>query len=753
MSRRSGDLSEGVATELAGLYRLPLRERHELLSRLLGLDMSELGDSSSRFALRPDQADAMVENAIGVLGVPLGLCVNLRVDERDLIVPMATEEPSVIAAASNAAKRLRAGGGIRSEVKPPIMDGQIQILDVPDRKMAETLIEQAKAELIARANDKHQRIVAAGGGARDIEVRHLEPTGPDDPLPPMLIVHLLVDVQDAMGANLVNSMCEDIAPEIERLTGGRVRLRIMSNLCDRRVVTVRGLVPFSELDGKDGASGADIARGIMEASVFAERDPHRATTHNKGIMNGVDAVLLAFGQDWRAVEAGAHAYAARTGRYRPLARWRLEGGHLEGQLEMPMAVGMVGGILPVHPTVGLVCKMAGIERASELASVAAAVGLAQNLGALRALAAEGIQSGHMKLHARKRTLVPKTQASDADGGRDSTFCREILPRVSRTFALSIEALPVDLREPVRIAYLLCRLVDTVEDEPGLTPEHRQLLFGEFDAELQDAEERPACFEADVGSLVADGANGELCRGAGAVLRRFRTLGSAKREVIRTRLLEMSRGMRIYSARGDTEGGRRIRDMEDLERYCYFVAGTVGKLLTDLFDKTVPLTPDDLTYVRSRAVSFGIGLQLVNILKDVSDDHSRGDCFLPESLAAQYGVPIERLQEDALREPALQMVRDVAARARFHLERAAEYTARWPAAEGEAIRLFCVVPLVLAFGTLELIEQGDDMLKVGCEPKVSREFVARVLLEGRAAVASDEGLRKLLSAYVRPASAR
>jgi phytoene/squalene synthetase len=594
-------------------------------------------------------------------------------------------------------------------------------------------------------------LIAAGGGARDIEVRHLGPVETDDTFPPMLIVHVIVDVADAMGANVVNSICEALGPDLEAMTGGRVRLRIMSNLCDRRLVSVRGGVPFAAL-APDGASrGKEIAHGIVEASVFAERDPHRAATHNKGIMNGVDAVLLAFGQDWRAVEAGAHAWAARSGRYAPLARWRLEGERLEGTLTMPLAVGTVGGIMTVHPTVAVVQRLSGITRASELAGLAASVGLAQNLAALRALAAEGIQQGHMRLHARKATLATQSKPSAAADDADGEFLKRILPRVSRTFALSIDALPEMLSEPVRVAYLLCRLVDTVEDEPRLDPERRQLLFARFDAELQDGDERPTGFESDVQTLVDDGADGELCRNAGAVLRRYRRLEGGKRHLIRTRLLEMSRGMRIYAARGDLAGGRRIHTIDDLERYCYFVAGTVGKLLTDLFERSVPpLTYEALGQVRSRSVSFGIGLQLVNILKDVAADLVRGDCFLPKSLAAANGVATESLLEPANREAALRIVRTVAERARCHLENAAEYTMSWGLPEGAPIRLFCAVPLILALGTLEIIESGHDVLLSNAEPKVSRAFVAEVLSRAREAAESDASLRHLIASFSRKA---
>jgi hydroxymethylglutaryl-CoA reductase len=391
---------------LSGFYRLDLAGRRALCARLTGVSEGELRALSAEAGLSDEQAERMAENVLGVMSLPLGVCLNLRVDGRDCVVPMATEEPSVVAAASHAAKLLRAGGGIGTTVTPPHMIGQVQILEVPDPTKAEEAVRDARAELLAHANRGHASLVAAGGGAIDLEVHHLAPLGPSDPVGPMMVVHFIVDVRDAMGANAINSMCEAVAPLLADLTGGRIGLRILSNLADRRTVTARGQVPFAALRGrgKEGleaaASAAELARGIVEASVFAERDPYRAATHNKGIMNGVDSVLLAFGQDWRAVEAGAHAFAARGGRYTALARWRIEGDALVGELTLPMAVGTVGGVAGVHPTVRVTRRLAGVGAAAELASVAASVGLAQNLGALRALAAEGIQRGHMRLHAR-----------------------------------------------------------------------------------------------------------------------------------------------------------------------------------------------------------------------------------------------------------------------------------------------------------------------------------------------------------------
>jgi degradative hydroxymethylglutaryl-CoA reductase len=381
-------------------YRLPLDARRAKVGALAGVPAIDLARLAPQGGLAEAQADLMVENAIGVFGLPLGVCVNLRVDDADVLLPMVVEEPSVIAACSFAAKLLRDGGGVTSIISEPIMIGQIQVLDVPDAHAAERAILHAKKELLTKADREHTSLRAAGGGAIDIEVRHLPRIEEEDPCGAMLVVHLLADVREAMGANAINSMCERLAPRIEELTGGRVNLRILSNLTDRRTATVIGRVPFSSLEGKGKESGEALARSIEEASVFAERDPYRACTHNKGIMNGVDAALVALGQDWRAVEAGAHAFAARGGRYTALAVWRADATHLVGRMTIPLAVGTVGGVARVHPVVDVARRIAGAHDAKRVAAICAAAGLAQNLGALRALAAEGIQRGHMRLHAR-----------------------------------------------------------------------------------------------------------------------------------------------------------------------------------------------------------------------------------------------------------------------------------------------------------------------------------------------------------------
>jgi len=380
--------------ETRKFYQLPPKERVASLVREGRIDAADAAILLSEGPLAIERADKLIESVIGIFPVPLGLARNFRVNGRDLLVPMAIEEPSVVAAASNGARMLRDGGGITASADEPRMTGQIQVMEVPSFERAAKALTKERARLLAIANEKSPRLCAAGGGARGFTVRNIEGTEAGD----MLILELDVDVRDAMGANAVNGMCEAIAPLVAELTGGRVALRILSNLCDRRLVRATGRVPAATLGGPDGV------RGIVEASVFAEVDPYRACTHNKGIMNGIDAVLLATGQDWRAAEAGAHAFAAMGGRYGALAVWRKDvNGDLTGKIELPLALGTVGGSIDVHPTACVARKILGATSTLDLACVVAAVGLAQNLAAIRALAQEGIQKGHMALHRRGRT--------------------------------------------------------------------------------------------------------------------------------------------------------------------------------------------------------------------------------------------------------------------------------------------------------------------------------------------------------------
>ena len=343
----------------------------------------------------------MVENAVGTFNLPLGIGLNFVVNGREVLVPMAIEEPSVIAGASFMAKLARGGGGFIVTTDEPLMIGQMQVLDLSDIENARLALLEHKHELLAAADEIDPILKKLGGGARDLEMRIVS----DSPIGPFLVVHLVYDVRDAMGANAVNTACETLAPRIERITGGRVHLRILSNLADRRLAHAHCSIPVADL-AFDDFSGERVRDGIIEAWAFAASDPYRAATHNKGIMNGVDAVVIATGNDWRAIEAGAHAYAARSGRYTSLSTWgKDENGNLAGKLEIPMAVGIVGGATRVHPAAKAALRMMDIQSARDLAGIIAAVGLAQNLAALRALATEGIQRGHMTLHARQVAIA------------------------------------------------------------------------------------------------------------------------------------------------------------------------------------------------------------------------------------------------------------------------------------------------------------------------------------------------------------
>ena len=391
-----------------GFYKITVAERRSLVSESTGVSAEQMARAFDDGGLNPEAADKFVENVLGVYALPLGVALNVRVNGHDHVVPMVVEEPSVVAAASNAAKMVRAGGGFYVDIDEPIMISQVQLIEVEDLESGPQAILARKAELIAQANKCIPGLVQRGGGVRDIEVRRIGT--PDDR---MLVVHLLVDCRDAMGANLVNTVAEAMSGELARLVRGRAGLRILSNLCDRRCVRVTCRVPVDEL-ATDDMQGPEVADGIVNASRFAELDPYRAATHNKGIMNGVDAVVIATGNDWRAVEAGAHAFAARDGVYKPLAVWRREGAVLVGKLEMPLALGTVGGTLRVHPAARLALEMLAVSHAGELAALAASVGLASNLAAVRALATDGIQRGHMALHARSVAVAAGALGHDVE---------------------------------------------------------------------------------------------------------------------------------------------------------------------------------------------------------------------------------------------------------------------------------------------------------------------------------------------------
>ncbi|PKN92475.1 MAG: hydroxymethylglutaryl-CoA reductase, degradative [Chloroflexi bacterium HGW-Chloroflexi-6] len=385
-----------ASSRIPGFYNLSLAERLTRAAAAADQTPDVLAPWASG-GLSPEAADHMVENAIGLHSLPVGLGLNFLVNGREVLVPMAVEEPSVVAGASFMAKLARAGGGFIATTTDPLMIGQMQVLDVVNLHEAKLKLYEKKAELLAEADSIDPILKKFGGGARDLEVRIIE----SSPIGGFLVIHLIYDVRDAMGANAVNTACERLAPQVERITGGRVHLRILSNLADRRLARVRCTIPVKEL-AFDDFSGETVRDGIIAAYAFAAADPYRAATHNKGIMNGVDAVVLATGNDWRAIEAGAHAYAARSGQYTSLSTWGVDvEGSLVGSLEMPMAVGIIGGATKVHPAAKAAIQLMGIKTASELAEIIVSVGLAQNMAALRALATEGIQRGHMSLHARQ----------------------------------------------------------------------------------------------------------------------------------------------------------------------------------------------------------------------------------------------------------------------------------------------------------------------------------------------------------------
>lgn len=399
-----------VSSRVSGFYNWTLEERLAWVARWAGLTDDEVASLRDASALSLEQANRMIENVVGRYALPLGVALNFQVNGRDVLVPMAVEEPSVVAGASFAAKLARARGGFRTESTPPEMIGQIQVLDLADLEEARAAVLAARDQILSRANQVDPVIRRLGGGARSLEARVL----PETPAGPMLVIHLIYDCRDAMGANAVNTACEALAPLIEDLTGGRVGLRILSNLADRRLARAECVVPAEAL-AFDDFTGEQVVRGIVEAWAFAAADPYRAATHNKGILNGVDAVAIATGQDWRAIEAGAHAYAARLGRYTSLSTWEQdEHGDLVGWLEMPLAVGVVGGATRSHPTVRAALKLLRVETGQELAEIMAAVGLAQNLAALRALATEGIQKGHMALHARQVAMAAGAAGEEID---------------------------------------------------------------------------------------------------------------------------------------------------------------------------------------------------------------------------------------------------------------------------------------------------------------------------------------------------
>ncbi|MBE0680735.1 MAG: hydroxymethylglutaryl-CoA reductase, degradative [Anaerolineales bacterium] len=392
-----------TTSRISNFYNKTIAERRSKLAEAIApLSPPDLAPWTTG-GLSPEAADHMIENVIGLHSLPLGIALNFIVNGREVLVPFAIEEPSVVAGASFMAKLARAGGGFFATTTDPLMIGQMQLINLINVEEAKLKIYEHKAELLAIADEIDPILKKFGGGARDLEVRVID----DSPIGAFIVVHLIYDVRDAMGANAVNTACEKLAPQIEAITGGKIHLKILSNLADRRIARVRATIPVNELAmSADAFDGESVRDGIIAAYAFAASDPYRAATHNKGIMNGVDAVVIATGNDWRAIEAGAHAYAARSGRYTSLSTWgKDKDGNLVGTLEMPMAVGIVGGATKVHPAAQAAVKLMGVKTANELAQIIVSVGLAQNLAALRALATEGIQRGHMSLHARQVAIA------------------------------------------------------------------------------------------------------------------------------------------------------------------------------------------------------------------------------------------------------------------------------------------------------------------------------------------------------------
>jgi len=403
------DLRAPTNSRLGGFFRLSIDQRRRAVGEATGVPMERLAELDAG-SFDVHRANHMIENVVGTLELPLAIATNFRINGRDYLVPMCIEEASVVAAASNAAKMIRAGGGFAAHSDPPWMIAQVQLThaaDSPyDAEAAALAIRGASMRLLALADEAHPRLIIRGGGARELEVRVVDPA--------MIVVHVLVDCQDAMGANLLNTVAETVAPALETLTGWQAGLRILSNLSDRRCAHVSARIPPEALASK-AFPGPQVVDGVVSASRFAELDPYRATTHNKGIMNGVDAVVLATGNDWRAMESAAHAYAARSGRYGPLAVWRKrEDGWLEGSMSLPAAVGVVGGATRTHPVARLALEILGCKGGAELGQVMAAAGLASNLAALRAMVTEGISRGHMSLHARSVALGAGAEGAEVE---------------------------------------------------------------------------------------------------------------------------------------------------------------------------------------------------------------------------------------------------------------------------------------------------------------------------------------------------
>ena len=393
-----------MSSRIPGFHKMSVDERITLVAERTGLTAADVAVLTKEGSLSLETADRMIENVIGTMEMPVGVATNLIIDGREILVPVATEESSVVAAICNAARQGRGGGGIVTSTTGPLMIAQVQLVDIPDPENARLKILERRDEIKAICDEADPVLLQHGGGFRDLEVRLLETAGGT-----MVITHIIVDCRDAMGANAVNSMAEALAPHITRWTGGRVFLRILSNLSDRRLARARGVWRVDDI------GGPEVRDGMISAFQFADADPYRAATHNKGVMNGVAACVLATGNDTRAIEAGAHAYAARTGRYRSLSRWECDAeGSLVGVLELPMAVGLIGGAVKVHPVPQILLRMMDVHAADDLARIIVAVGLAQNFAALRVLATTGVQKGHMALHAQNIAIMAGAVGPEVD---------------------------------------------------------------------------------------------------------------------------------------------------------------------------------------------------------------------------------------------------------------------------------------------------------------------------------------------------
>lgn len=389
-------------SRIPGLYNKSVDQRKEAISQTTGISIEELSVFDTEKGLTREKADNMIENVIGTMSLPVGIATNFLIDGHEYIIPFCVEESSIVAAASNIAKRCRSTGGFQTDIDPPVMIGQIQLLDLKDENEAIQVIQNKKQEIIEKANNVESKMIELGGGCKDITCRSISVDGLN-----MVIVHLHINCQDAMGANAVNSMVERIAPFLESLTNGRAHLKILSNLATHRLARSSATFTPKEMS-LDGTveSGFEVIEKIMEAYLFAKGDPYRAATHNKGIMNAISSIAVACGQDWRAIEAGCHAYASIGGQYTSMSTWSVdEDGNLVGSIEVPIAVGIVGGASKVHPTAIANLNILGIKSASQLAGIMVSAGLAQNLGAMRALATDGIQKGHMKLHVKNMAMT------------------------------------------------------------------------------------------------------------------------------------------------------------------------------------------------------------------------------------------------------------------------------------------------------------------------------------------------------------